>query len=106
MALSPCTCIFIIVNVKYIFADQPIFSCKMEDQVSKAGSDDDWIQTSETKNITFEKCKSYCLQTKKCLAVHFEGTFCFVYVNTTELIHKDDATFSKKNCKDTQGRQM
>ncbi|CAC5366891.1 unnamed protein product [Mytilus coruscus] len=86
-----------------ISRDQPIFSCKMNDQVKTAGSDGDWILTSGEQQSSLNECKRYCLQTEDCVAVHYEQiSYCFVYNVTTTVYSKDDSTYSRKDCVDTQ----
>ncbi|XP_052088022.1 uncharacterized protein LOC127725205 [Mytilus californianus] len=87
-----------------IYRNQAIITCKMNDQVQKAGSDGDWIETYGTQHTSVDECKQYCLQSKVCVAVHYEysNQYCFVYNSTTKLFTRDDATYSQKHCVDTQ----
>lgn len=86
-------------------ADQAVVSCKMNDQANTAGSDVDWIVTSGQQHASLDECKRYCLQTKACVAVHFQLIgYCFVYNRTTETVLKDDSTYSQKHCVDTESR--
>lgn len=80
----------------------------MNDQLNKGGTDGDWIITSGTQHTSAEECKQYCLQTKICVAVHYEykHKYCFVYNRTTRLSQRDNAIYSKKDCVDTQSRSI
>lgn len=73
---------------------------------NKGGSDGDWIVTYGTQHTSVYECKQYCLQTKICVAVHYEygNQYCFVFNQTTTIITKDNATYFKKHCVDTQSR--
>lgn len=92
--------------LKFIFADESINDCKMSDILNKSGTDDDWIVTYGTQHTSFDECKQYCLQTKICVAVHYENRnkYCFVYNQTTSLFERDDATYSQKQCLETPSR--
>ncbi|VDI61187.1 Hypothetical predicted protein [Mytilus galloprovincialis] len=74
----------------------------MNDVSNRAGSDDDWISTPKYPSI--KECKQYCLQTKTCVAVHYEvkNKYCFVYNQVTNTSQKDDSTYSQKDCVDTK----
>ncbi|VDH97311.1 Hypothetical predicted protein [Mytilus galloprovincialis] len=87
-----------------IYRNQAIFICKMNDQIGYSGSDVDWITAYRTKNTSVEECKQYCMQTKACVAVHYEhnNNYCFVYNTTTVLHYRDNTTYSQKHCMDTQ----
>ncbi|CAC5366885.1 unnamed protein product [Mytilus coruscus] len=87
-----------------IYRNESINDCKMNDQLNKGGSDGDWIVTYGTQHTSVDECKHYCLQTKICVAVHYEykHKYCFVYNQTTILIARDGATYSQKHCVDTQ----
>lgn len=74
------------------------------DQVDVAGVDGDWI--SGERHTSFDECKQYCLQTKVCVAVHYERNYCFVYNQTTQPFSKDNSTYSQKDCVDTQSRHI
>ncbi|VDI61188.1 Hypothetical predicted protein [Mytilus galloprovincialis] len=87
-----------------IITDEPIDDCKMNDQVNKSGTDDDWIKTNGIQHTSIDECKQYCLQTNMCVAVHYEyrNKYCFVYNQTTTTMHKDNSTYSQKDCVDTK----
>lgn len=74
----------------------------MNDQVGKAGSDDDWIKTNGTQHSSLDACKRYCLQIEDCVAVYYEASYCFVFNQTTKLLNKTSATYSQKYCVDAQ----
>lgn len=78
----------------------------MNDHLQKAGSEDDWIETYGEHHTSIDECKQYCLQTKACVAVHFENhnKYCFVYNQTTTILTKDDSIYSQKHCEDSQSR--
>ncbi|CAG2226799.1 unnamed protein product [Mytilus edulis] len=73
----------------------------MNDQKGKSGSDDDWITAYLT---SVDECKQYCLQTKACVAVHYEhdNNYCFVYNRTSTVFIRLSSTYSQKHCADTQ----
>lgn len=76
----------------------------MNDKEGTAGSDGDWIETNGVQHTSFDECKRYCLRTDICVAVHFQQTYCFVYIRTTNIISKENAIYSKKHCTDSQSK--
>lgn len=92
------------IHVNYIFSDESLKDCKMNDQSGKAGLDADWIAT--INNTTFDKCKQYCQQFEFCVAIHYENdnSYCFIYNKTSTLINKTTSIYSQKHCVDTQSR--
>ncbi|XP_063402225.1 uncharacterized protein LOC134686489 [Mytilus trossulus] len=89
-----------------LFRYQSIVSCKMNHQAGKAGSDEDWIETIGTQHTSIDECKKYCLQTEACVAIHFEGRYCFLYNRTTRIVTNDVAIYSQKHCVDTQNLKI
>ncbi|XP_071137461.1 uncharacterized protein [Mytilus edulis] len=87
-----------------IYRNESINDCKMNDQFNKAGSEDDWIVAYLTKRTSSDECKQFCLQTKICVAIHYEynNKYCFIYNQTTKPQSKDNSTYSQKQCFDTQ----
>lgn len=92
--------------MKYISAVAAVLSCTMNDQVGKAGTEPNWIETSGQQHTSLDACKKYCLETAYCVAVHYEPSYCFVYNMTTILLHKDAAIYSEKECVDTQSKYI
>ncbi|CAG2226798.1 unnamed protein product [Mytilus edulis] len=81
-----------------IFRNESINDCKMNDHLNKSGTDDDWIVTFGKQHTSLDECKQYCLQTKICVAVHYDSNYCFVYNRMTNTSHKDHSTYSQKDC--------
>lgn len=78
----------------------------MNRQQSSAGTDADYLQSNVQRNISLDGCESYCMETKKCVAVHYEYTYsvCFVYNKKTTRTSKDNSIYSQKDCVDSQSR--
>lgn len=79
-------------------------SCEMISQPNKAGEDTKW---AETKRLSTEDCKQYCLDNLNCESIHLEfissgSGYCFIYYQTTMLSDKDGALYFKKQCSDTR----
>lgn len=75
-------------------------SCEMNQTQDKVGRDSQWGAALSKPSV--KDCEQYCLENQTCESIHFEGTTCFIYYQSTLLDDKIGAFYSKKQCYDTQ----